>query len=145
MCSACRPSRNGSPWTSPARTGSTTRGRPRYGCRTSTSRASKRSGAGSRDVYAEGAAAPGRVRERADDAYLRSLAHAVTGGLGGRVGIAPRVFLKKLVQDVLDRIDLHPDFDPLRDYALTLTDGELTDVERNARAAATPDDVELEP
>ena len=96
-----------------------------------------------RDLYAEGAAAPGRVLERADDAYLGSLARAVTGGLGGRVGIAPRVFLKKLVQDVLDRIDLHSDFDPRRDYALTLTDGELTDVERNARAAATPDDVEL--
>jgi hypothetical protein len=35
--------------------------------------------------------------------------------------------------------------DPRRDHALTLTDGELTDVERNARAATTPDDVELEP
>ena len=98
-----------------------------------------------RDLYAEGAAAPGRVQDRADDAYLSSLARAVTGGLGGRVGIAPRVFLKKLVQDVLDRIDLHPDFDPRRDYALTLTDGELTDVERNALAATAPDDVELEP
>ena len=97
-----------------------------------------------RDLYAEGATAPGRVLERADDAYLSRLARAVTGGLGGRVGIAPRVFLKKLVQDVLDRIDLHPDFDPRRDYALTLTEGELTDVERNARASTTPDDVELE-
>ena len=97
-----------------------------------------------RDLYAEGATAPARVLERADDAYLSRLARAVTGGLGGRVGIAPRVFLKKLVQDVLDRIDLHPDFDPRRDYALTLTDGELTDVERNARASTTPDDVELE-
>lgn len=98
-----------------------------------------------RDLYAEGAAARGRILERADDAYLRTLARAVAGGLGGRVGIAPRVFLKKLVQDVLDRIDLHPDFDPRLDYALTLADGELTDVERNARAATTPDDVELEP
>ena len=98
-----------------------------------------------RDLYAEGAAARGRVLERADDEYLSRLARAVTGGLGGRVGIAPRVFLKKLVQDLLDRIDLHPDFDPRRDYALALSDGELTDVERNARAAATPDDVELEP
>ena len=98
-----------------------------------------------RDLYADGAAAPERVLERADDSYLNSLARAVTGGLGGRVGIAPRVFLKKLVQDVLDRIDLHPDFDPRRDYALTLTDGELTDVERNARTVTTPDDVELEP
>ena len=64
-----------------------------------------------RDLYAEGAAARGRVLERADDEYLSRLARAVTGGLGGRVGIAPRVFLKKLVQDLLDRIDLHPDFD----------------------------------
>ena len=96
-----------------------------------------------RDFYAEGAAALPRVLGRADDAYLSSLARAVTGGLGGRIGIAPRVFLKKLVQDVLDRIDIHPDFDPRRDYAVTLSDGELTEVERNARAAATPDDVEL--
>ena len=98
-----------------------------------------------RDLYAEGASAPGRVLDRADDAYLSSLARAVTGGLGGRIGIAPRVFLKKLVQDVLDRIDLHPDFDPRHDYALTLSDGELTDVERNAHAATTPNGVELEP
>ena len=98
-----------------------------------------------RDLYAEGAAASARILQRADDAYLDALARAVTGALGGRVGIAPRVFLKKLVQDVLDRIDLHPDFDPRRDYALTLTDGELTDVERNARAAVSPDDVELDP
>jgi len=98
-----------------------------------------------RDLYADGAAAPERILERANDSYLNSLASAVTGGLGGRVGIAPRVFLKKLVQDVLDRIDLHPDFDPRRDYALTLTDGELTDVERNARTVTSPDDIELEP
>ena len=97
-----------------------------------------------RDLYAEGATAPARVLKCADDAYLNGLARAVTGNLGGRVGIAPRVFLKKLVQDVLDRIDLHPDFDPRRDYALTLSDGELTDIERNARAATAPDDVELE-
>lgn len=98
-----------------------------------------------RDLYVEGAAAPARIRERADDAWVRELARAVTGTLGGSVGIAPRVFLKKLVQDVLDRIDLHPDFDPRRHYTLTITDGELTDVERNARAARTPDDVEIDP
>lgn len=98
-----------------------------------------------RDLYVEGAAAPARIRERADDACVRELARAVTGTLGGSVGIAPRVFLKKLVQDVLDRIDLHPDFDPRRHYTLTITDGELTDVERNARAARTPDDVEIDP
>ena len=35
-----------------------------------------------RDLYAEGATAPARVLERADDAYLSRLARAVTGGLG---------------------------------------------------------------
>ena len=49
-----------------------------------------------------------------DDAYVDDLADAVTGGLGGRVGVAPRVFLKKLVADVLDRVDQFPDFDPRR-------------------------------
>lgn len=97
-----------------------------------------------RDLYAEGSKASERVRTHADDAYLAELGRAVTGGLGGKVGIAPRIYLKKLVQDVLDRIDLHPEFDPRRDYALTLSDGELSDVERNARAATSPDDVELE-
>lgn len=97
-----------------------------------------------RDLYAEGAKASERVLARADDAYLNDLARAVTGGLGGKVGIAPRIFLKKLVQDVLDRIDLHPEFDPRGDYALTLADGELTDVERSARSASSPDEVELE-
>ena len=38
------------------------------------------------------------------------------GKLGGKVGIAPRLFLKKLVADVLDRIDQFADFDPRRHY-----------------------------
>jgi hypothetical protein len=47
-----------------------------------------------RDLYAEGAADPGRIRSVCDDDYLALLAKAVTGDLGGRVGVAPRVFLK---------------------------------------------------
>jgi len=97
-----------------------------------------------RDLYAEGCQSPERIRERADDRYLADLARAVTGELGGQVGIAPRVFLKKLVADILDRIDQHPHFDPRRDYALTVAETELSEVERNARAARSPDDVELE-
>lgn len=57
-----------------------------------------------RDIYGNGAAAPARVHELADDQYVADLASAVTGSLGGRVGVAPRVYLKKLVSDVLDRI-----------------------------------------
>ena len=57
-----------------------------------------------------------------DDAYVRELASAVAGELGGRVGVAPRIFLKKLVADVLDRVDQFPDFDPRQHYALTISD-----------------------
>ena len=63
---------------------------------------------------------------------------------GAVVGVAPRVFLKKLVGDVLDRVDQFPDFDPRRDYQLTIADNELTDVERNARRASSVDDIELQ-
>ena len=64
----------------------------------------------------------------------------MAGSLGGKVGVAPRVFLKKLVADVLDRVDQFADFDPRRHYALTLAPGELSEVERNAagRAARGP-------
>lgn len=99
-----------------------------------------------RDVYASGSAAPRRVRSVVDDAYVDTLAAAVTGRLGGQVGVAPRLFLKKLVADVLDRVDLHADFDPRRHYAPTVSAGELTVVERNAYAGAGPagvDDIEL--
>ena len=75
---------------------------------------------------------------------MGDLARAVTGRLGGKVGIVPRVFLKKLVADVLDRVDQFPDFDPRRDYALTVTEGELTVVERAAAGAASVDDIEIE-
>ncbi|MFW6188689.1 MAG: BREX system ATP-binding protein BrxD, partial [Actinomycetota bacterium] len=49
-----------------------------------------------RDLYAAGSSAADRVHTVVDDAYLADLAAAVAGGLGGRVGIAPRLFLKKL-------------------------------------------------
>ncbi|BFU45759.1 BREX system ATP-binding protein BrxD [Krasilnikovia sp. MM14-A1004] len=80
-----------------------------------------------RDIYGSD-----QVTTRIDDAYLRQLASAVTGKLGGQVGIAPRVYLKKLVADVLDRVDQFEDWDPRQRYELTLQADELTDVERNA-------------
>ncbi|MFD1146349.1 BREX system ATP-binding protein BrxD [Saccharothrix hoggarensis] len=96
-----------------------------------------------RDLYAEVARDPGRVSSVVDNSYIAQLADAVTGGLGGQVGVAPRIFLRKLVADVLDRVDEHDDFDPRKHYALTLTQSELTEVERNA-AARSADDVELD-
>jgi hypothetical protein len=88
-----------------------------------------------RDLYADGSSAAERVRDLVDDAYLDQLARAVAGGLGGKVGIVPRLYLKKLVGDVLDRVDQFPDFDPRRHYAPTMTNAEMTDVERNAAGA----------
>ena len=87
-----------------------------------------------------------RVAARVDDEYLAILAHAVTGQLGGKVGVAPRVFLKKLVADILDRVELHEDFDPRTHYHLTLHAGELTEQERNAAglAVGSVDDIDLD-
>ncbi|AQP50448.1 BREX system ATP-binding protein BrxD [Tessaracoccus flavescens] len=98
-----------------------------------------------RDLYADGADEPERLRQVIDEQYIGDLADAVAGSLGGRVGVAPRVFLKKLVGDVLDRVDQFPDFDPRTHYALTVDAGELTAVERNAaRGAASLDEIELD-
>ena len=68
----------------------------------------------------------------------------MTGKLGGKVGVAPRIFLKKLVADVLDRIDQFADFDPRQHYALTINEAELTPVERQAMGATDVDAIELE-
>lgn len=97
-----------------------------------------------RDTFAQDARSPERIVSLADDAYIGDLVDAVAGHLGGKVGIAPRVFLKKLVGEVLDRIDQFEDFDPRRDYALTIKDSELSEVERNARPATSADDIELD-
>ena len=74
---------------------------------------------------------------------MDTLARAVAGGLGGKVGVAPRLFLKKLVSDVLDRVDLHEDFDPRKHYTLTLAETEMSATERAAASASTVDDIEL--
>lgn len=97
-----------------------------------------------RDLYAGGSSSPDRIVTMVDDRYLSDLAIAVTGSLGAKVGIAPRLYIKKLVGDILDRVDQYDDFDPRRDYKLTVADNELTDVERNARAAASVDEISLD-
>lgn len=96
-----------------------------------------------RDLYQGAAAHPDRVAARVDDRYVDELAIAVTGGLGGKVGVAPRVFLRKLVADVLDRVDEFEDFNPREHYALTIAETELTSIEQNA-AAGDADDITLE-
>jgi hypothetical protein len=105
-------------------------------------------GSNIRDVYASGLAdgAHDRVVRLVDDSYIEDLARAVAGELGGQVGVAPRVFLRKLVADVLDRVAEFADFDPRQHYKLTLSATELTETERNAAAfqPRTADDVELD-
>ncbi|MFE1468597.1 BREX system ATP-binding protein BrxD [Nocardiopsis dassonvillei] len=93
-----------------------------------------------RDLYADGSRDPDRIKRVADDAYVADLARAVGGALGGKVGVAPRLFLKKLVGDVLDRVDQFEDFDPREHYQLTVRGTELTEAERNL----TADDVQLD-
>ncbi|MBL8929405.1 MAG: BREX system ATP-binding protein BrxD [Kineosporiaceae bacterium] len=90
-----------------------------------------------RDLYAGGSEHASRVVERVDDQYVGELATAVAGSLGGRVGIAPRVFLKKLVADVLDRVDQFEDYEPRQRYRLTVTASELNDTERSAAATSS--------
>jgi hypothetical protein len=98
-------------------------------------------GAKVRDLFASGSPAAGRIAATVDDAYLADLARAVAGQLGGKVGVAPRLFLKKLVAGVLDPVELHSDFDPRHHYTLTVATGEMTEIERNAASA---DEISLE-
>lgn len=93
-----------------------------------------------RDLHGQGSARAAAV----DDDYLRALAYAVTGQLGGKVGIAPRLYLKKLVADVLDRVEQFDDFDPRVHYALTVGSGEMTPEESVAAGATTVDDIDLD-
>lgn len=97
-----------------------------------------------RDIFMEGSAQKARVATHVNDDYVATLAAAVTGRLGGRVGIVPRLFLKKLVADVLDRVDQHADFDPRTHYALTVAEAEMTTVERAASGVTDVNDIELD-
>ena len=97
-----------------------------------------------RDIFREQSAAADRIGRVCDDSYVAELANSVTGRLGGKVGVAPRIFLKKLVAEVLDRVDQFPDFNPRSHYSLTLSEAELSPIERQAMGASSVDDIELE-
>lgn len=94
-------------------------------------------GAKVRSLYLDGASDPSRVATLIDDSYLAELADIVAGQFGGKVGVAPRIFVKKLV-DILDRVDQHPGFDPRRDYTVRVSANELTAAERAAMPAPPP-------
>ena len=94
-----------------------------------------------RAVFVQRSAAADRVLRHVDDALITDLATAVTGRLGGKVGVAPRIFLKKLVAEVLDRVDQFPDFDPRKDYQLVV---QLAELSQDERRALSPDDISLD-
>lgn len=73
-----------------------------------------------------------RVRERIDDAFLQALVTQVTAGFGGKISLAPRLFLRELI-DVMDRVDIHQDYDPATHYKLDLEDVKLTPEELAAK------------
>lgn len=97
-----------------------------------------------RDIFCQQTPSAERISVLCNDRYIQELATAVAGKLGGKIGVAPRIFLKNLVADVLDRIDQFADFQPRAHYALTIDDTELTRVERQAFGAVDVNDIELD-
>lgn len=86
----------------------------------------------------------GRIADRVDDAILERLAEGVSGQLGGRVGIAPRIFLKRLV-GLLDQVEEHPEFEPTKHFKLVVDAAELSPEERAASGGSVAlDDIPLD-
>ena len=83
-----------------------------------------------RDLYPS--ADPDRLASRASEAFLGQLADRVTTGFGGRVDLAPRMFLRELVH-VLDLVDQHPDYDPSASYRFQPPTADLRAEEDEAR------------
>ena len=94
-----------------------------------------------RDIYP--AKNPDRVGKRVDDKFLKALVAQVTAGFGGKVSLAPRLFLRELI-DVMDRVDIHEDYDPGTHYRLELEDGKLTSEELAAKHGRSIDADEQE-
>jgi hypothetical protein len=89
-----------------------------------------------RDIYP--AKNADRIAQRIDDRFLRGLVAQVTAGFGGKVSLAPRLFLRELI-DVMDRVDIHEDYDPATHYRLELDDTKLTAEELAAKHGRSMD------
>lgn len=91
------------------------------------------------------AAHPERLRTKVSDEVMRELARGIGGQFGGKVGTAPRLFVRKLVSELFDKVDEHEDYDPTRDFKLVLDAREMTPEERQAAGIeVSVDDIELE-
>lgn len=84
-----------------------------------------------REIYAAGSAAADRIQSLVTDDYLAGLGDTIAGRLGGKVGVAPRLYLRKLV-DTLDRVEQFADYVPAEASAVAVADGELNADERAA-------------
>jgi len=96
-----------------------------------------------REIYPS--EAPQRIHERVSDEVMVGIVRGITGKLGGRTGVAPRLFLRKLVGEVLDKLDEHPDYDPAQHFELVVSPEEMTLEEREAAGlSAGVDDIPLD-
>jgi hypothetical protein len=87
---------------------------------------------------------PERIQAKVPDELLRGLIRQVSGQLGNRTGLVPRLFLKKLV-DLLDKVDLHEDFDPTVHWQLRISPTEMTAEEAEAAGIQrSADDIVLD-
>jgi hypothetical protein len=97
-----------------------------------------------RDLFATGSPQQARVQTVVNDSLLSMLADGISGRLGGKVGLAPRLFLKKLVADVLDRVEQFADFDPKQHYKPLIDVSEMNEAELAAVGTASVDDIPLQ-
>jgi hypothetical protein len=85
-----------------------------------------------------------RIATTVDDGILRALAVTVAGALGGKIGVAPRIYLRRLVA-LLDQVDEHAEFDPKTHAALKMDPNEMNDEERAAAGVSrSVDDIQLD-
>ena len=95
-----------------------------------------------RDLYAGGRPEADRVVAAIDDTYVDDFATAVTGKLGGKVGIACRGCSTRSWSMCSSGWRSIPNSTPAP-MRLIVAETEMSDVERNA-AALTPDDIVLD-
>lgn len=96
-----------------------------------------------RDLYP--ADHPERMQAKVTDDIVRAFANQVSGQLGRRTGMAPRLFLKKLIEHLLDRVDQHDEFEPREHLQLRISPQEMKPEEAEAAGILrNPDDIALD-
>jgi hypothetical protein len=96
-----------------------------------------------RNLFADGSSARERVLAKVDDRTLLALVNGICGSLGGEIGLAPRIFLKKLIGELLDRAELNGDFDPAVHYKPVIRGSELSEDERAGCGLDSLDQIQL--